>query len=243
MCPIVGVILHARGDTLGYVQGMSALALLPGRARPTDPADRAARIDALRGQLAALAPPRALPVGLATGLPALEAATGGWARPGLSLIEGPVGSPRLAAVLPALRRLTLAGRQVALVDAEQRIYPPGLDGVLLDNLIIVRPLPGRALWAAEQLARCAALPLVVLLDPPPLGRAARRLEVAAGDGDTALVVISEAPQVDLPARVRLRSRGEGPPPPGPALFLARGGRAGGRWISLAPAGTGSGASG
>lgn len=214
---------------------MTALALHAPRAHLTNPTDRAARIDALRGQLAALAPPRTLPVGVPTGVPALEAATGGWARPGLSLIEGPAGSPRLAAVLPAVRRLTLSGRQVAVVDAEHRLYPPGLDGVLLDNLILVRPPPGRALWATEQLARCPALPLVLLLDPPPLGRAARRLEVAAADGGSALVVLSEAPQVDLPARVRLRSTGEGSPPPGPALFLARGGRAGGRWISLAPA--------
>ena len=197
-----------------------------------DPSARAAQLAALRGRIAALAPPRALPVGLATGLPALEAATGGWASPGLSLIEGPVGAARLQAVLPALRRLTNAGRSVAVVDVEQRLYPPGLDGVLIDNLIIVRPTPGRALWATEQLARCASLPLVLLLDPPPLGRAGRRLEGTTAAGCTALIVISEAPQRDLPARLRLRVQGEGPPPPGPALFLARGGRVAGRWISL-----------
>ncbi len=210
-----------------------ALAAAPsGLAPARDPSARAAQLAALRGRIAELAPPRSLPVGLATGLPALEAATGGWARPGLSLIEGPVGAARLQAVLPAVRRLTNAGRQVAVIDVEQRIYPPGLDGVLIDNLIIVRPTPGRALWAAEQLARCAALPLVLLLDPPPLGRAGRRLEATVAAGDTALIVISEAPQRDLPARLRLRVIGEGAPPPGPALYLARGGRVGGRWISL-----------
>lgn len=202
------------------------------RAALRDPGARAAQLEALRGRIAAVAPPRAAPVGLPTGLPALEAATGGWACPGLSLIEGPAGSARLQAVLPALRRLTNAGRQVAVIDVEQRLYPPGLDGVLIDNLLLVRPTPGRALWAAEQLARCAALPLVLLLDPPPLGRAGRRLEATVAAGGSALIVISEAPQRDLPARLRLRAAGEGPPPPGPALYLARGGAVAGRWISL-----------
>ncbi len=203
------------------------------RSRPVPTGDRHETLSALRARIAEIAPPRNLPVGLATGWGPLEAVTGGWPSPGLALIEGPPGSGRLRALLPALARLTRSGRRVAVVDPLEQLHPPGLDGVLLDNLLLVRPAPARALWATEQLARCPALPLILLLDPPPLGRSGRRLLTAAEAGGNTLVVLSDAPQHDLPASLRLSTRRDAEAPPGPALRLLRGGRgANGRWIPL-----------
>ncbi len=196
-------------------------------------ADRAQVVASLRAHIARVAPVRTLPLGLPTGVPALQGATGGWARPGISLIHGPPGSGRLAAVVPALRRLTGAGRRVALVDAAGWLHPPGLDGVLLDNLILVRPGATRIAWAAEQLCRCGVLPLVVVLDPPELGRGGRRIQAAAEEGNTAVVVVSELAQRRLPARLRLASqRG---PDGQPGLVVERGARGRpGRWLRVAP---------
>ncbi len=196
-------------------------------------ASRAQVIASLREHIARVAPVRTLPLGLPTGIPALEGATGGWARPGVSLILGPPGSGRLRAVMPALRRLTCSGRRVAVVDAGGWLHPPGLDGVLLDNLLIVRPGATRVAWAAEQLCRCGVLPLVVVLDPPELGRGGRRLQGAAEEGNTAVVVISELAQRRLPARLRMMA---GQDPAGrTAVLLQRGGRGRPeRWIQLAP---------
>lgn len=195
------------------------------------PSARAAVVASLRAHIARVAPVRTLPVGLSVGIPGLQAATGGWTCPGISLIHGAPGSGRLAAVMPALRRLSCSGRRVAVVDAAGWLHPPGLDGVLIDNLILVRPGPTRIAWAAEQLSRCGVLPLVVVLDPPELGRGGARLQVAAEEGNTAVVVISELRQRRLPARLRLRS--ERGPDGRPGVVLERGARGRpGRWLPL-----------
>jgi hypothetical protein len=140
---------------------------------------------------------------LATGLPELDARSGGWPRPGVALIQGAPGAGRLTPILPAMGRLTRQGRPVAVVDPVGWLHPPGLVGVALDLLLLVRPGSGQAAWATEQLARCGAVPLVVLLDPPPLRKGGRRLQHAAEAGDSAVIIVSEAPQRDLPASLAL----------------------------------------
>lgn len=191
---------------------------------------RAQVVAALREHLAQVAPVRTLPVGLPTGIGALEAATGGWPRPGVTLIQGAPGSGRLAPVLPTLARLTCAGHRIAVVDPTGLLHPPGLRGVLLDNLLLLRPGPTRVTWAVEQVARCDAIPLVLVLDPPTLGRGAARLQRAAEAGNSAVIVISDQSQRRLPAALRLATGRPG------CVQLLRGGRGKGvggqRWLRL-----------
>ena len=166
-------------------------------------AERAAILAELRRKLAATTPVVVAPVGLPTGLAALDRAIGGWPSPGLSAVVGAAGSGRLGLLLPAMIALTCAGRTVAVVDAPGWLNPPGLPGLALTHLLLIRAGAGQAAWAAEQLARSGALPLVVLLDPPPLGRSGRRLQHAAEAGRCAVVVLSERADADLPAALRL----------------------------------------
>lgn len=196
------------------------------------PRTKAHVVAELRRHIARVAPMRPLPVGLPTGISALEASTGGWPCPGVALIQGPTGSGRLAPVLPALARLTRVGRTVAVVDSNRILHPPGLPGVCLDHILLIRPAPTRVLWAAEQLARCDAIPLVVVLDPPSLGRQSVRLQRAAEAGSSSVIVISELAQRRLPAVLHLQT---GPRGPGHVRLL-RGGRGSSseRWLALDP---------
>jgi len=98
---------------------------------------------------------------------------------------------------------------VAMVDAVGWIHPPGLPGVDLRYLMLVRPGSARAAWAATQLAGSGATPLVVLLDPPRLGREGLRLARAAESGHSTVLVLSETRDPDLPAQVRVAVLGQG----------------------------------
>ena len=155
-----------------------------------------------RGLLVGVPEPRAIP----SGHPALDAAVGGFPRPGVVEVAGLPGSGRLGVLLPALARETRAGRAVAVVDALGRLHPPGLPGVAWSRLLLVRPGPEQAPWAAEQVLRSGAVPLVVLLDPAPFGRSGWRLLRAAEEGDAVLAVVAEAPDPGLPATLRLAPR-------------------------------------
>ena len=159
------------------------------------------RVAALRSHLATVAPVRSRPRGIPLGIGAL----GGlhWPRPGLSEVSGMPGSGRLGLVLPAMAALTQAGQEIALIDVLGQLYPPGLSGVRLDQVLLVRPGRSQVAWAAEQIARSGVCPLVVLIDPPRLGPGARRLQHAAEAGGVSLIVVSERPDPGLPATLRL----------------------------------------
>jgi hypothetical protein len=179
---------------------MSAPALSP---------ERLARITDLRDKIGIKGLRRTPPPQLTSGLPGLDARAGGWPRRAISALYGPPGSGRLSLLLPALSALTAQRQTVAIVDSEGWLYPPGLEGVDLDHLLLLRPRPAEALWTAEQLARCPALALVALLDPPPSGRSARRLLRAVEDGGGALVVLRARPDPDLPLSLRVDVDGSG----------------------------------
>jgi len=115
------------------------------------------------------APQGALP-GVPTGYQALdfELPGGGWPTGALTeILSGQEGIGELELVLPALARLSWAGRRVVWLAPPHLPYAPALAaaGVNLANLAVVRPslrAPGRrdALWAAEQVLRsgsCHAL--------------------------------------------------------------------------------------
>jgi hypothetical protein len=163
-------------------------------------------VDQLREQIAQVAPARPPVSRLLTRVPLLDARIGGWPRGCVSSVLGNIGSGRLGLLLPTMRHLTLENRFVALVDSLSQLHPPGLPGVRLDRLVLVRPGVHRAGWAAEQLAQSGALSLVILLDPPQLYRSGRRLLQAAQRGDAPIVVVWEQRDGHLPDRIRLLVR-------------------------------------
>lgn len=182
--------------------------------------ERAAILAELRAKLAHTAPPVVDSETLLSGVASLDGATGGWPVPGVSAVVGAPGSGRVGWVLPTLQRLTAGDRPVAVVDVLGWLNPPGLPGVALHRLMIVRPGAAQAAWAAEQLVRSGAVALTVLLDPPPLGKAGRRLALASEAGRSPLVILTDRLDQGLPTALRLEVRG-----PGLAL-LARGAGAG-----------------
>jgi hypothetical protein len=143
-----------------------------------------------------------------TGMAALDRAVGGWPWPGVAEVTGLLGSGRLAAVLPLLGRLSRGGQHVAVVDVLGRLYPPGLEGVWLPFLLVVRPGADRAVWATAQILGSGAVAATVLLDPIGIGAAAgHRLLHAAEEGRSLLVVVNEQSEPRLPASLRLQARG------------------------------------
>jgi hypothetical protein len=170
---------------------------------------RAETLAALRQHIAKVAPYRGEAVRASTGLSALDAAIKGWPQPGVALVHGAVGSGRVGLVLPALVAHTQARRTVAVVDAIGWLHPPGLPGVDLRYLMIVRPGAARAGWAAIQLAGSGAVPLIVVLDPPRLRRDGLRLSRATEAGDSTVIVLTEAPDPDVVAAVRVGVLGQG----------------------------------
>lgn len=182
---------------------------------------RAATIERLRalvgsrGRVGILPPPRerdaeapALdPGAISTGIAGLDVWLRGWPRPGPVEIAGLPGAGRLALLTPLFERLTREGRTVLLVDPLQQVHPPGLGGIEPSRLVLVRPSPERAAWAAEQVARSGAVDILVLLDAPPLGRGGVRLTRAAEAGNLGVFVLAERPEVELPAALRLEVEG------------------------------------
>ena len=172
-------------------------------------ASRASIIAQLRAHLADVAPHRGAHQHVATGLPGLDAAIGGWPSPGVTALHGPVGTGRLRLVLPTLQRHTQEQRTIAIVDAMGWLHPPGLPDVDLRYLMLVRPGSARAAWATTQLAGSGATPVTVLLDPPRLGREGLRLVRAAQSGHSTVLVLCEGRDPDLPAQLRVEVLGHG----------------------------------
>ncbi len=171
----------------------------------------------LRAHIAQVAPVRTTPGRVPTGNACLETQLGGWPCPGISLIEGRPGMGRLGVILPTLRRLTHKGQRVVLVDGLGWLHPPGLEGVDLSQLILIQS-GTRTGWVATQLARSGGFPLVVVLDPPRLGRGGRTLQHAAEQGRCAVVLISENREPSIPLSARLCML------PGGRLRILRGGK-------------------
>ncbi|ABI56447.1 conserved hypothetical protein [Alkalilimnicola ehrlichii MLHE-1] len=148
--------------------------------------------------------------GLATGFPALEAVLpgGGWPAGALTeILHDRTGVGELRLVLPALARLSRAGRWVVLIAPPNLPYAPALAaaGVDLRHLLLVHPRTDQeGLWAVEQALRsgtCSA----VLAWPGPLDTAAlRRLQLAAESGDAWGVLFRDLQQAAQPSPAALR---------------------------------------
>ncbi len=151
--------------------------------------------------------PSLAPGHLSTGIAGLDAWLHGWPQPGPIELVGLVGGGRLALVIPLIERLTRQGRSVLLVDPLHQAHPPGLGRIDPARLVLVRPPPERAAWAAEQVARSGAVDALVVLDAPPLGRGGVRLARAAEAGGMVVFVLAERPEAELPASLRLEAAG------------------------------------
>jgi len=148
---------------------------------------------------------------IATGFPTLdrELPGGGWPAGALSeVLSGTEGIGELQLVLPALARLTAAGKRVAWLAPPHLPYAPALAaaGVVLDRLTVVRA-PGRrdALWAAEQALRSRAFHALLAWPQRPGYPELRRLAVAAEGGPAFAMLFRPlaAAEEASPARLRL----------------------------------------
>jgi hypothetical protein len=134
---------------------------------------------------------------------------GGWPCGVLAEVLCPrSGIGELQLVLPALARLTWAGKRVVWIAPPHLPYAPALvsAGVDLANLALVSA-PGRrdALWAAEQVLRSASCHALLAWFPAARYEELRRLAVAA-ESSRAWVVLLRPPQAAQgasPAALRL----------------------------------------
>jgi hypothetical protein len=167
----------------------------------------------------------------ATGFPALDRILpgGGWPVGALTeLYPAATGIGEFALLLPALSRLTRAGRRVALVAPPYIPYSQALawHGVKLDRLVLLQPeRPADALWAMEQTLASKSVALVVGWPRRAAERDVRRLQLAAEIGAACAVLyrpLREAEQGSPAAlRARLAAANDGL---ALDLFKARGGR-------------------
>jgi cell division inhibitor SulA/protein ImuA len=134
---------------------------------------------------------------------------GGWPAGGLSeILCGREGIGELQLVLPALARLSWAGRRLVWLAPPHLPYAPALAaaGVDLAHLAVVRA-PGRrdALWAAEQVLRSGSCAALLVWMPQARYEELRRLSVAAEAGRTWVAAFRplEAAQAASPASLRL----------------------------------------
>lgn len=156
------------------------------------------------------APAGGLPA-VPTGFPELDAAIpgGGWPCGALTEVLAPArGIGELGLLMPALARLTCAGKRVVWLAPPHLPYAPALAaaGIDLPHLALVRAAGRRdALWAAEQALRAGSCHALLAWLPNPGYAHLRRLAVAAEAGHAFLAVFRtpEAVSESSPACLRL----------------------------------------
>jgi hypothetical protein len=181
-----------------------------------------------RGGAPACAVPAAVPP-ISSGFAGLdrELPGGGWPAGGLSeILCGHAGIGELQLVLPALARLSWAGRRVAWLAPPYLPYAPALAAAGLDlaHLVVLRA-PGRrdALWAAEQVLRSGSCAALLAWMPQARYEELRRLSVAAEAGRAWAAAFRPlaAAQAASPASLRLslEPAGDSCRPAGDALAV------------------------
>lgn len=156
---------------------------------------------------------------LPTGIPALDAAAGGFPRPGLTEVVCTVPSCGSQLLLGQLLHITRErGLRLALVDRHDAFDPHSWPAHLLEHLLWVRATPlEEALSAADLLARDANLGVVVLdlraTTPRELRRVPSsrwyRLQRAIEPALMAGIILTSFPLVPS-ARLRLELNGSHP---------------------------------
>jgi hypothetical protein len=173
-----------------------------------------------------------------TGIAALDAHLpgGGWPAGALSELLIPAhGIGEFSLALPALARLTQAGRHAALVAPPHLPYAPALAqaGLVLERTLVIEPkTPEEALWAAEQLLRTSAYGAVLAWIGKVRESEQRRLQLAAESGNGLALLYRPLRAAGSPtvAALRLKLAHEN----GRLaieILKARGGRAGARFFA------------
>jgi hypothetical protein len=173
--------------------------------------------DELRRRLARISPggwekrdedrPAALPTGFAQFDAVLPG--GGWPVGAITeLMPETYGIGELSLLLPALARISRAGRYLAWIAPPCLPYPPALEwrGLALDRLLLVRAHDAQAvLWAAEQALRCPAIGAVLAWPAALDDRRVRRLQLAAEAGGSCGLLFRPpaAARQSSPAALRL----------------------------------------
>ena len=159
-------------------------------------------IEQLRQKIASISPAFEIQARtLSTEIATLDRAFGGW--PHLSEISGRTGAGRLSILQPAAGAVTKKGALVAVVDPLCLFNPVGWPHVKLDNLTLARPPLTQCQWTAEQLAGSGCFELMVVIDPPNIGKTGARILRAAERGLCSVVIVTTEGNSRLPARVRL----------------------------------------
>jgi len=114
-----------------------------------------------------------------------------------------MGSGRLSILQPAVSSLTKNEGLVAIVDPLCLFNPTGWSNVDLKKLILARPQITQCQWAAEQLTGSGCFELVIVIDPPNIGKTGARILRAAERGLCSVVIVTTEGNSRLPARVRL----------------------------------------
>lgn len=149
---------------------------------------------------------------LSTGFPALDARFpgGGWPLGALTEVLTPRdGIGGMALVLPALARLSRQRRWIAWVAPPYLPYAPALAdaGVDLSRVLLVHPRATHdGLWAVEQILRAGTCSAVLAWPAAGGTRALRRLQLAAGTGDTWGVLFRPERMAAEPSPAVLRLR-------------------------------------
>ncbi len=135
---------------------------------------------------------------------------GGWPVGAITeLMPETQGIGELSLLLPALGKLSRAGRYLVWIAPPCLPYPPALaqHGLVLNRLVLVRAHDTQAvLWAAEQALRCPAVGAVLAWPAALDERRVRRLQLAAETGGSCGLLYRppSAAQQPSPAALRLR---------------------------------------
>jgi len=154
------------------------------------------------------------PVVEASGWTELDAVLpgGGWqAGTVVELMPAATGIGELRLLLPALARITGAGRHVTLIAPPYIPFAPALSrhGVRLERLLVIQAQQADdILWAAEQSLRCRSFGAVLAWPATIRDREVRRLQLAAEAGGSTgfLYRTVDAAREASPAALRLKLR-------------------------------------
>lgn len=136
--------------------------------------------------------------GIPTGFAELDRLLPGAGWPSGALTEILVercGVGELQLLMPAMARLTANGRWLAIVSPPHIPYAPAFAarGVHLERLMLVRTTSAcDSLWACEQALRAPCCGIALLWLDRFHERALRRLQLAAEDGGTTLILFRSA---------------------------------------------------
>ena len=173
--------------------------------------------DELRARLehmsrSAHADDQARPIAQPTGFADFDALLpgGGWPVGAITeLMPETQGIGELSLLLPALAKLSRAGRYLVWIAPPCQPYPLALaqHGLVLNRLVLVQAHDARTvLWAAEQALRCPAIGAVLAWPVALDDRGVRRLQLAAETGGSC-GLLYRPPSAALqpsPAALRLR---------------------------------------